>query len=185
MTFVIAGLGNPGPKYAETRHNIGFMVADELARRAGEGFREKFKGEIARGRLAGQDVSVLKPMTFMNVSGTSVGACATFFKVPPERVLVVHDELDLEFGVLRLKDGGGHAGHNGLRSVFQHFGKEFLRLRCGIGRPPHGNVTAWVLQDFNEMERAELSDVVNGAANAVERVLRDGIRLAMNDVNQR
>ena len=184
MAWLVVGLGNPGPKYADTRHNIGFMVVDELARHAGVSFKEKFKGHVARASLGGADVILLKPMTFMNVSGVSVGACATFFKIPPERTLVVHDELDLSFGTLRLKLGGGHAGHNGLRSIFAHYGKTFARLRCGIGRPGHaGPVTGHVLGRFDASERAEIDDVITTAVEAVEAVLREGPTLAMNTLH--
>jgi PTH1 family peptidyl-tRNA hydrolase len=184
MAWLVVGLGNPGPKYAETRHNIGFMVIDELARHAGVSFKDKFKGHVVRASLGGVDVILLKPMTFMNVSGVSVGACATFYKIPPERTLVVHDELDLSFGTLRLKVGGGHAGHNGLRSIFAHFGKTFARLRCGIGRPGHsGAVTGHVLGRFDASEQAELTDVIDAATKAVESVLTEGATLAMNKLH--
>ncbi|MBW2507411.1 MAG: aminoacyl-tRNA hydrolase, partial [Deltaproteobacteria bacterium] len=138
-THLIAGLGNPGPKYANNRHNVGFMVVDELRRRWGaSAFRDKFKGEFTKVRVGSDEVVLLKPLTYMNLSGESVQAAMRFFKVPLEQVVCVHDELDLEFGVVRLKVGGGTAGHNGLRSMVQHCGGPgFVRCRVGIGRPRH------------------------------------------------
>jgi PTH1 family peptidyl-tRNA hydrolase len=184
MTWLVGGLGNPGSKYVDTRHNIGFMVIDALAHRAGVSFRDKFKGQVARVSLGGVETILLKPMTYMNVSGVSIGACATFYKIPTERTLVVHDELDLAFGTLRLKNGGGHAGHNGLRSIFAHYGKTFARLRCGIGRPGHsGAVTGHVLGRFDASERAELGDLIDAAVNAVELVLKEGPTRAMNTLH--
>lgn len=185
MPWLLVGLGNPGARYAGNRHNVGFMVADEVVRRARESYRTKFNGELSRVRLAGAEALVLKPMTFMNRSGVSVGACASFFKASPAETIVVHDELDVGFGTLRLKTGGGHAGHNGLRSLFEHFGKDFVRLRVGIGRPPHGDAVGWVLSDFAGDDRADLPDLVTAAADAVELVLREGPALAMNTVNRR
>ncbi len=180
MPWLVAGLGNPGPQYAGNRHNIGFMVADELARRAGETFRDKFNARMARGQLSGQDAVLLEPLTFMNRSGTSIAAAATFFKVDIGQVIVIHDELDLPFGALRIKVGGGHGGHNGLRSIFQHLGQDFVRIRCGIGRPAHGDVTGYVLGDFSADERPHLAQLIDTAADAVESVLRVGPGPAMN-----
>ncbi len=184
MTRLVVGLGNPGPTYAHNRHNIGFMVCDQLAGGAGD-WREKFNGHWTRLTLGGQDTLLLKPQTYMNRSGTSVAAAATFYKVPPAEVIVVHDELDLPFGAVRVKVGGGHAGHNGLRSIFEHFGKDFIRVRCGIGRPVHGEVADFVLGDFRGEERIALDAFVKEASDAVERVLRDGPEPTMNQVNQR
>lgn len=180
MPWLLVGLGNPGPRYAGNRHNIGFMVAEELARRMGEPFRDKFDGRMARGRLAEEDVVVLEPLTFMNRSGTSVAAAAAFFKVDLPQVVIIHDELDLPFASLRIKVGGGHGGHNGLRSIFQHLGKDFLRVRCGIGRPADGDVTGHVLGDFAAAERGEVASLIDTAADAVETVLRVGPERAMN-----
>ncbi|MFT7583255.1 MAG: PTH1 family peptidyl-tRNA hydrolase [Myxococcota bacterium] len=161
------------------------MVVDQLARWTGDGFRDKFKAHHAKGRLGNDDLHLLKPMTYMNVSGPSVGAAASFFKLPMERTIVIHDELDLPFGTLRLKVGGGHAGHNGLRSIFQHFGRDFIRLRCGIGRPQHGDVSNWVLSDFSADERISLDGMIEDAAKAIEDVLRDGALATMNQLNDR
>lgn len=181
-THLIAGLGNPGPKYARHRHNIGFMVVDELARRWGAaGFRDKFKGEFCKVERAGEDVVLLKPMTFMNLSGESVQLAMRFFKVPLASVLAVHDELDLPFGTVRLKVGGGVAGHNGLRSIVDHCGGPgFDRCRMGIGRPEHGRPESYVLSDFSTLERAELGDVIAAAADMIDTVVVEGTRAAMN-----
>lgn len=181
-THLIVGLGNPGAKYAGNRHNVGFMAVDAMARRwNAPAFREKFKGEYSKVRVADQEAVLLKPMTFMNLSGESAQAAMRFFKVPIEQVLCVHDELDLEFGVVRLKEGGGTAGHNGLRSMVQQCGgPDFLRCRIGIGRPLRGRPEQWVLNDFNSLERAELPDVLELAADMVESTVREGVRQAMN-----
>lgn len=181
--WLIVGLGNPGPNYANNRHNVGFMAVDRLATAGGGGWREKFHGLWTRGTLAGHDVVLLKPMTWMNLSGTSVGAAATFFKIPLARCLVLHDELDLAFGNVKVKIGGGHAGHNGLRSIFEHYGKDFVRVRCGIGHPKVGDVTGHVLGDFRGEELIELPLLLDRAVEAVELVLRDGAAAAQNATN--
>ena len=180
---LIVGLGNPGPKYASHRHNVGFMVTDLLARRWGApAFREKFKGLFTRATFGGEDVVLLQPMTYMNLSGESVRAAMTFFKVGLESVLVVHDEMDLPFGTCRLKVGGGAAGHNGLKSVTQHGGGNgYLRLRIGIDRPKGGQrPEGYVLSDFSVEERAELPAVLERAAEMAESVVADGVEKAMN-----
>jgi PTH1 family peptidyl-tRNA hydrolase len=187
LDLLVAGLGNPGPEYARTRHNVGFMAVDELARRHGGSFRGKFSGELAEARIDGRRVALLKPQTFMNVSGRSVGAALRFFKLPPERLLVVHDEVDLELGRLQARAGGGLAGHNGLRSVGQELGtQEFLRLRVGVGRPERGDprpVADWVLSPFDE--HVDVDAVVARAADAVETVARDGLDAAQQVFNER
>ncbi|KPK16868.1 MAG: hypothetical protein AMJ62_03745 [Myxococcales bacterium SG8_38] len=179
---LIAGLGNPGPKYAANRHNVGFMVVDELARRWGApSFRSKCKGELSKVAVGPEEVVLLKPMTFMNRSGESLQAAMQFYKVPLERVMCVHDELDLEFGVVRLKIGGGTAGHNGLRSVIQRCGApDFLRCRVGIGRPDRGRPEHYVLSDFSSLERVELGVVLELAADVSETAVLEGPREAMN-----
>ena len=181
-THLIAGLGNPGLKYASNRHNVGFMVVDELRRRWGApGYRDKFKGEFTKVRVGGDEVVLLKPMTFMNLSGESVQAAMRFFKVPLGQVLCIHDELDLEFGVVRLKVGGGTAGHNGLRSMVQHCGgPDFIRCRVGIGRPNRGRPEQYVLSDFSSLERVELPMVLELAADLAETAVGEGVRQAMN-----
>ncbi|MBL8610768.1 MAG: aminoacyl-tRNA hydrolase [Myxococcales bacterium] len=184
--LLVVGLGNPGKKYAGNRHNVGFVVVDELAR-AMPDFREKFSGVFTRGSLAGEDVVVLKPLTFMNVSGDSVQPASAFHKIGVREVVVVHDELDLPFGEVRVKVGGGHAGHNGLRSIIDRMGSpDFTRVRVGVGRPPpgfRGDVADYVLSDFDAIERASLPDVVKRAVEAVSRVAELGPQAAMNQVN--
>jgi PTH1 family peptidyl-tRNA hydrolase len=179
---LVAGLGNPGPKYARNRHNVGFMVVDELVRRwDAPSFRSKCKGELAKVSFDGEDVVLLKPMTYMNRSGESVQAAMQFFKVPLGQVLCIHDELDLAFGVVRLKVGGGTAGHNGLRSVIQHCGSPgFPRCRVGIGRPDRGQPEQYVLSDFSSLENAELDSVLALAADLTETAILEGPLEAMN-----
>jgi peptidyl-tRNA hydrolase, PTH1 family len=186
LDLLVAGLGNPGREYADTRHNVGFMVADELARRHGASFRSKFSGEVADLRLDGR-VALLKPQTFMNESGRSVGAAVRFFKVPPEALLVVHDEVDLEPGRLQARLGGGLAGHNGLRSVAQHLRTgDFLRLRVGVGRPERGDrrpVADFVLSPF--APDLDVESLVARAADAVELVATEGLEAAQQRFNER
>jgi peptidyl-tRNA hydrolase, PTH1 family len=182
--LLVVGLGNPGAKYAHTRHNVGFMVVDRLAERLKAGvYRDKFSGVFVR--VSEPDVVLLKPLTFMNLSGESVQQAMQFFKVSLKDVLVVHDELDLPFGECRLKQGGGAAGHNGLRSIIQHCGGEaFGRLRVGIGRP-RGEGVSHVLGEFSAGERTQLDDVLHTAALGVETVLAKGVAQAMNTFNTR
>jgi peptidyl-tRNA hydrolase, PTH1 family len=165
--LLVVGLGNPGPKYHANRHNIGFMAVDAIARRHGFGpFRSRFQGEIAEGVVDGARVLVLKPMTFMNESGRSVAAAARFFKIPTERIMVLHDELDLAAGKIRVKDGGGHAGHNGLKSLHAHLGAEYRRVRLGIGHPGDKNrVVGYVLEDFAKADAAWLDPLLDAVAD--------------------
>jgi len=188
--WLIVGLGNPGREYASHRHNVGFMAVDELARRVrADAFREKFSGVYAKAEIAGEPAILLKPMTYMNESGRSVQPAMAFFKVPPAQMLVLHDELDIAFGELRLKLGGGHAGHNGLRSIMASAGTgEFGRLRIGIGRPPpgfRGEVADYVLSSFDAIERAMLPDLLTKASDSVIDVCRRGLSAAMNARNTR
>lgn len=185
MALLVVGLGNPGAEYAATRHNMGFFVVDELASRAGSPpFRKKFHGELAEARVGGEPATLLKPLTFMNDSGRSVQAAVAFYKLPIASVLVVHDELDLRFGEIRLKMGGGDAGQRGVRSVIAQLGSpDFMRLRVGIGRPPpgfRGSAADFVLQGFPPAERAELAAQVARAADAAELVAARGLAVAMN-----
>jgi PTH1 family peptidyl-tRNA hydrolase len=177
LDLLIAGLGNPGREYERTRHNVGWLVLDELARRHGGSWRSKFSGSLAEVRLGDARLALLKPETYMNESGRSVGAAARFFKVEPEQLLVVHDDVDLEPGRLQARDGGGLAGHNGLRSLAQHLGsQDFLRLRIGVGRPGRGDqrsVSDWVLSPFAPEEDVEA--LVARAADAVEAVASEGL----------
>jgi peptidyl-tRNA hydrolase, PTH1 family len=187
LDLLIAGLGNPGRGYADTRHNVGFMVTGELARRHGGSFRGKFSGELADVRLDGQRVALLKPQTYMNESGRSVGAAVRFYKLPPEQLLVVHDEVDLDLGRLQARLGGGLAGHNGLRSIGQHVGtSEFMRLRIGIGRPERGDprpVADWVLSPFDE--HVDVEALVVRAADAAGTIAREGLEAAQQVFNER
>ncbi len=180
LDLLVAGLGNPGGGYARTRHNVGFLVADELARRHDGSFRSKFNGQLAEVRLDGLRLAILKPETYMNVSGKSVAAARKFFKVDPEGLLVVHDDVDLVPGRLQARAGGGLAGHNGLRSIAQQLGtQEFLRLRIGVGRPERGDprpLADYVLSNFEPEDDAEA--IVGRAADAVEATVRDGLEAA-------
>jgi PTH1 family peptidyl-tRNA hydrolase len=182
---LIVGLGNPGRDYASHRHNVGFMVVDELARRGNASWSAKFKGEQCRADVGGTPTILLKPQTYMNRSGESVQPCAAFFDVAVADILVVHDELDVPYGDVRLKLGGGHAGHNGLRSIFQHAAPkgDFPRVRVGIGRPQHGDVAKFVLSPFSTDERIDLDLLVARAADACTRFVEQGIGVAMNQFN--
>jgi peptidyl-tRNA hydrolase, PTH1 family len=187
LDLLVVGLGNPGREYAGHRHNVGFMVVDELARRTGASFRSKFSGELAETRVDGARVALLKPQTFMNESGRAVAGAARFFKVDPEALLVVHDEGDFDLGRLQVREGGGLAGHNGLRSIARTLGtQEFLRLRVGVGRPERGDrrpLADYVLSNFEPHDDAE--SVVSRAADAVELVAREGIEAAQQRYNER
>jgi PTH1 family peptidyl-tRNA hydrolase len=187
LDLLVAGLGNPGREYARTRHNVGFMVCDELARRHGASFRSKFSGELAEMRLDESRIALLKPQTFMNESGRSVGAAVRFLKVPPGSLLVLHDEVDLDPGRLQVRLGGGLAGHNGLRSIAQHLRtQDFARLRIGVGRPERGDprpVADFVLAPFDEL--VDVDGLVARAADAVETIAQDGLEEAQNRFNER
>jgi PTH1 family peptidyl-tRNA hydrolase len=187
LDLLVVGLGNPGREYAGHRHNVGFMVVDELARRTGASFRSKFSGDLAETRVDGARVAFLKPQTFMNESGRSVAAAARFFKVDPDALLVVHDEGDFDLGRLQIREGGGLAGHNGLRSIARALGtQDFLRLRVGVGRPERGDprpLADYVLSNFAPPDDAE--SVVARAAEAVETVVRDGVDAAQKRYNER
>ena len=177
LDLIVAGLGNPGPEYERTRHNLGWLVVDELARRHGGSFRSKFSGRLAELRIDGKRVALLKPETYMNESGRSLGAAARFFKAEPDALLVVHDDVDLEPSRLQARAGGGLAGHNGLRSIAQALGtQEFLRLRIGVGRPGRGDrrsVSDYVLSGFEPGE--DVDALVTRSADAVEELVRDGL----------
>ncbi|GAA4856389.1 aminoacyl-tRNA hydrolase [Saccharopolyspora cebuensis] len=180
---LIVGLGNPGPRYAGNRHNVGFLVADELADRIGGSFKaHKSGGEIVEGRLRDRRVVLLKPRSYMNLSGGPVSGAAKFFKTTPDSVVVVHDELDLPYGTIRLKRGGGDNGHNGLRSISKSLAtKDYLRVRFGIDRPPGRMDPAdYVLKDFSGAERKELAYFVDRCADATEALVTDGLESAQN-----
>jgi len=187
LDLLVAGLGNPGREYGRTRHNVGWLVVDELARRHAGQWRSKFGGRIADIRIDGHRIALLKPETYMNESGRSVRAAAAFFKVEPDAVLIVHDDSDLEAGRLQARRGGGLAGHNGLRSVAQQLGTpDFLRLRVGVGRPERGDrrsLADFVLSDFEPHE--DVAGLVERAANAVETLDADGLDAAQRRFNER
>nr|WP_206037883.1 aminoacyl-tRNA hydrolase [Rhodococcus sp. HNM0569] len=181
---MVVGLGNPGPQYEKTRHNVGAMVADVLADRVGGKFsvHKKSGAEMVQGRLAGGPVVVAKTRSYMNLSGKPVAALARFFSIPADRIVVVHDELDLDYGTIRLKQGGGEGGHNGLRSISQALTtKDYVRTRIGIGRPPGRQDPAdFVLKPFSSVERKDLPVLLEEGADAVELVLQLGLEAAQN-----
>ena len=185
LDLLVAGLGNPGRERARDRHNAGWMVVDELARRRGASFRSKFSGRLAETRLEEARIALLEPETYMNESGRSIAAAARFFKVAPEHVLVVHDDVDLEVGRLQARLGGGLAGHNGLRSIATALGtQDFLRLRIGVGRPARGDrrpVADYVLSPFEPADDAEA--IVASAADAVECLVSDGLEATQRRFN--
>jgi PTH1 family peptidyl-tRNA hydrolase len=184
--WLVLGLGNPGPQYAGNRHNVGFMVLDVLAERVGGRFKNhKARGEVVETQVAGQRAVLAKPRSYMNTSGGPAAALRDFFKAPIGKIVVVHDELDLASGALRLKLGGGDNGHNGLRSLRQSLGSgDFYRVRLGIGRPPGRQDPAdFVLHDFSAAERKELGVQLERAADAVELLLSDGLAAAQNAYN--
>jgi peptidyl-tRNA hydrolase, PTH1 family len=185
LDLLVAGLGNPGREYERTRHNVGWLVVDELAGRHGGSFRSKFSGQLAEVRDGELRLGLLKPETYMNVSGRSVGAAARFFKADPGSLLVVHDDVDLEPGRLQARLGGGLAGHNGLRSIAEVLGsQDFLRLRIGVGRPARGDrrpVADYVLSAFEP--EMDVDSLVSRAADAVEAMARDGLEAAQSRYN--
>ncbi len=179
MIKLVVGLGNPGRQYEFNRHNIGQLAIDQLSFYDDLVWKAKFRGLVSDYEIAGEKVYFLKPQTFMNLSGESLVAAAGFFKIDPTEILVIHDELDLEFGTIRFKKGGGLAGHNGLRSIAQLLGsQDFLRLRLGISRPVHGNESDWVLSDFSSEEEKDLGTCLKMAAEAIEMSLKLGFDAA-------
>jgi len=190
--WLVVGLGNPGPSYAGHRHNVGYLVADELARRLGSSWRAHKSGraDVVEGRLGvpgtpGPRLVLARPRCYMNETGGPVKALATFYKVPPERIIAIHDELDIGFGTLRTKLGGGDNGHNGLRSMRSSLGTgDFYRVRCGIGRPPgRQDVADFVLSDYSSVERKELPFQVDHAADAVETLVTEGLERTQQRFN--
>jgi PTH1 family peptidyl-tRNA hydrolase len=182
---LIVGLGNPGRKYQENRHNIGFMAINRLAEKHHIDLsRTQNKAIVGSGQIDGHAVILAKPQTFMNKSGNAVGPLANYYKIDPSAVLVVYDELDLPLGTLRLRETGGSGGHNGMKSIIQHLGNDFPRLRLGIGRPP-GRMppAAYVLQDFGSDEQAVVDELLDHAVQAIETFLAEGIDLAMTRHN--
>ena len=185
LDLLVVGLGNPGREHAQNRHNAGWMVIDELARRHGGSFKGKFSGQLAEVRDGDLRLGLLKPELYMNLSGRSVAPAVRFFKVPPEQLLVVHDEGDFDLGRLQARAGGGLAGHNGLRSIAQELGtQDFLRLRIGVGRPERGDprpLADYVLSNFDPHDDAEA--IIARAADAVETIAREGLEPAQRNVN--
>jgi PTH1 family peptidyl-tRNA hydrolase len=185
LDLLVVGLGNPGREHAQNRHNAGWMVIDELARRHGGSFKGKFSGQLAEVRDGDLRLGLLKPELYMNLSGRSVAPAVRFFKVPPEQLLVVHDEGDFDLGRLQARAGGGLAGHNGLRSIAQELGtQDFLRLRIGVGRPERGDprpLADYVLSNFEPHDDADA--IVARAADAVEAIAREGLEPAQRHVN--
>ena len=185
---LVAGLGNPGERYAATRHNVGFMVLQRLAAAHNIALKRKaHQGLCGVGRVAGTETTLLLPQTFMNLSGASVGSACKSLGIGPGDLIVVHDEIDLPYGALRVKVGGGHGGHNGLRSICGVLGSgDYLRLRVGVGRPPQGgDVSGYVLSPFSAQQRRDLDPFLDGAALALETLLTRGSAAAMNEFNNR
>ncbi|WP_406000363.1 aminoacyl-tRNA hydrolase [Streptomyces sp. NBC_00829] len=189
--WLVVGLGNPGPGYAANRHNVGFMVADLLAERMGGSFKraQKAQAQVVEGRIgpvgpANRRVILARPMSYMNLSGGPVTALRDFYKVPVENIVAVHDELDIDYGTLRVKLGGGDNGHNGLKSMSKAMGPDYHRVRFGIGRPPgRMQVADFVLKDFSSTERKELGYFVDRAADAVECLVTEGLERAQSTYN--
>jgi peptidyl-tRNA hydrolase, PTH1 family len=182
---LIVGLGNPGPQYSWTRHNAGFMVLDRLSRLSGIPVtRKAFSGLAGDGNWAGERLYLLKPQTFMNLSGRAVAEALRFYKLSLSDLIVIHDDLDIPFGKVKLKEGGGHGGHNGLRSLAEVLGSsDYARIRIGIGRPVHGDVVNYVLANFAKGEMDTLLEVLDGALDALEMTLREGLPKAMSIFN--
>lgn len=179
MINLVVGLGNPGPEYELTRHNIGWLVMDLYDGIEGKFWKDKFKGVFTDTTINGEKVYFLKPQTFMNLSGESVQPLCQFFKIQPEQILVLHDELDLPFGQIQFKKGGGLAGHNGLKSMAKCLGsQDFYRMRIGIGRPQHGSVSNWVLGRFPNDQDTELGIVMKKSAEALDAFLKQGMKAA-------
>lgn len=185
--FLVTGLGNPGARYDKTRHNVGFEVIDALAHRFHfPASKPEKKGHVSRARLGDHDVLLQKPATYMNLSGEAVGPLARYYKIPPENVIVVHDELDFEPGIVRIKKGGGAGGNNGLKSIISHFDPGFVRIRMGVGKPPSGQEGAeHVLSKFRPEERTLVDEAIVTACDAVEAILEKGVAQAMNEFNRK
>jgi len=182
--LLLVGLGNPGAGYSENRHNIGFMAVDEIVRRHSfSAWRKKFQADVAEGTVGGVKVLALKPQTYMNKSGQSVGEAARFYKIEPQDLVVIHDELDLPLGRLRVKQGGGHGGHNGLRDIDAHMGKDYRRIRLGIGHPgDKDRVTGHVLSDFSKAERQMLDKLMDEISHEFPLVAKGDDANFMNRV---
>ncbi|MBT3585554.1 MAG: aminoacyl-tRNA hydrolase [Halobacteriovoraceae bacterium] len=186
MTVLIVGLGNPGREYEDTRHNIGWQVLEYLSFHGGLVWKEKFKGLYAQTEFAGQKVYLLKPHTYMNLSGESVLPLMQFFKVEKSELLVAQDEIDLPFGSIQLKNGGGLAGHNGLKSIASKLGgQDFYRIRLGVGRPVHGDVSSWVLSKYNNDDAILLEKFLKEGAKAIEAFIEKGFDSAQRSYSNK
>ncbi len=185
---LVAGLGNPGRKYADTRHNVGFMVADELARSYGLSFQNsRFDAEVAKGDIEGKKVIIAKPLSFMNLSGQPIHRVADYFRITSEDMLIVYDDIDLAFGRIQLRQKGGHGGHKGVKSIMETFGEDsFVRLRVGVGRPTMRQTAAdYVLGEFSKEEKSVLQTLIERAKDAVVTVLCKGAQVGMNEFNNK
>jgi peptidyl-tRNA hydrolase, PTH1 family len=183
--FLVVGLGNPGREYEKTRHNVGFEAVDGLqAERGFAAWKTSGNAEVARGKVGSVDTLLLKPQTYMNLSGEAVGSVMRFYKVAESELIVVHDELDFEPGILKVKVGGGHGGNNGVKSIISHCGREFVRVRVGIGKP-RGDGANWVLGRFDKSERELVESALQLAKQAVLTVIEKGVQTAMNEFNRR
>lgn len=183
---LIVGLGNPGSEYAHTRHNIGFMVLDSLEKKYSLSWKEKFKGLYAQISVGDEKIYFLKPQTFMNLSGESVSGLCSFFKIEISDILVVYDEIELPYGTLVFKKGGGLAGHNGLKSIVAQIGgQDFLRIRMGVGRPTHGDVASYVLSKFSSDEKMTLANFLEGATSAVATYIESGFEKAASEFSRK
>jgi len=183
---LVAGLGNPGEEYAATRHNVGFAVADRLAERwRANAWSRKFRGLVASAEVDGERRLLLKPQTYMNLSGESIQAACAFYRIEPVAVVVVHDDIDFELGRIQVKFGGGHGGHKGLGSTIAHIGRDFARVRLGVGRPARRGVVEHVLGGFGRAEQPIVAEMIERAADAVETILNDGVTAAQNAFNVR
>ena len=186
MIKLIVGLGNPGVEYELTRHNIAWILMDSFDILANQIWKSKFKGEYAEFKVGSQKLYALKPLTYMNLSGESVGALCKFFKIQPAEILVLQDEIDLPFGQIHFKQGGGLAGHNGLKSISQHLGtNDYFRLRLGVGRPPRGSVSSWVLSKFPPNMDTDLSVYMEKASIALSVFLEQGFKKASTEYNKK
>ncbi len=185
--LLIVGLGNPGAQYANNRHNIGFNVLDEIQQTYKfPEFSSKFQGMVTTGQIGSEKVILLKPMTYMNLSGQSVGECMRFYKIPVENIYVIHDEIDLVVGKIKVKQGGSHAGHNGLKSLDQHIGPDYWRVRFGVGRPAASHmVSSYVLQDFNSNEKPQVEDLAHILVDEVPKLTTGDIQGFMSEIARR
>ena len=186
VDYIVVGLGNPGPKYENTRHNAGYMVVDEIARQYGCSFeKSKFKGEIAKCNISGKKVLLLKPLTYMNLSGESVQAAASYYKLDQHNILVIFDDISLDVGKMRIRRQGSDGGHNGIKNIQMYFDRDFARIKVGVGKKPHPeyDLAAWVLSKFSKDEQKLLENVISDSVSATELIIKGEIDVAMNKFN--